>query len=171
MNTTDTLRYFAAYHAAPAAENFKPMSAAELRVLCDSYRAPIDPAWTEAAALTYLTDQSATDIAHDMAADGVQQILMAGDEDGLYFATAAPVWRIYSPCGARKWIVAATADDARTEVEAWIADGVWNGEEAFVEPFTGVDSYGDAMTDHWKRESVTVRGRTCTMIFDADHRS
>lgn len=160
MNTTATLNPFADYAAAPAAENFQPQTIAELKDRRAEYGRGVEPEWDEARTANWLMDVAALDLAITMAADGVQ-ILMARDEDGLYFATAEPVWRVFSPCGARRWFTASDAQTARVEAEAWVAEGDWeDGEEvhAFCEPFTGLDEDGDATTDDWKREGFTVRG-------------
>lgn len=159
--TTTTLHYLAAYGAPPAAYRFKPMTAAELREIRDGFalttaadRADLDEARTDA----YLLDEATLAVAHDMAADGVP-VLMARDEDGLYFATAVEVWRVYSPCGARKWITAEDAEIAVTHAEAWVAEGDWADAEtvdAFVEPYDGIDDDYTLTTDSWRRQSFTV---------------
>lgn len=156
---TNSLYYLADYCAPPAADRFKSTNAAELREVRDEYVGAPDPAWDEACTDAYLLYQATTKIAHDMAADGVP-ILMARDEDGLYFATTVEVWRVYSPCGARKWITADSAEIARTRAESWVAEGEW-GEvatvDSFVEPYNGIDGDYTFTTDGWRREFFTVQ--------------
>lgn len=153
---TTTLHYLAAYGVPPAADRFKPMTTAELREINADFppRTDLDEARTDA----YLLDEATAKVAHDMAADGVP-VLMARDEDGLYFAAAEPVWRVYSPCGARKWITAEDAKIAVTHAEAWVAEGDWGDAEtvdAFVEPYDGIDDDYAFTTDSWRRESFTA---------------
>lgn len=164
--TTTTLHYLADYGAPPAADCFHPMTTTELREIKNNFpaRTDLDEARTDA----YLLDEATAKVAHDMSADGVP-VLMARDEDGLYFATTEPGWRVYSPCGARKWITADTAAEATDEAESWLAVGDWGEwrEETvtgFVEPYAGINDDFNFTTDSWRREYVEVAIEQCAEV-------
>lgn len=82
------MKYITNYNAPPSADMFKPASVEELRLIqaeiMESEKSSLQTEWSQSA---WSTDASGISAAIELSTHG-EQILVAQDEDGFYFATA-----------------------------------------------------------------------------------